>query len=295
MMRAQLGRFPRPQPRRVATDEEFVGAASGNEAPGQIVNEGDFSAVPELASRRDSRYQSYATEIAGQWLPQIVGDAISGRISSTPAVLCDFQETEHVSPGQIIMELQMISALGGYLIGTNAIVITDDILEFPEGEARHVVLHELLHYASFLGGGRSVRWRDEEGQPIFKGDAASWNMHEGMTELLAQETVRERGFDTGRIGYPAETVTCHYLEQLLGEGGHDVLVQAYLHGDFTEVRTRLDAALGAGTFDALISKRSAAEALIYITTRMDEAGIDHSGWDESPIVALARAKLEEGR
>jgi hypothetical protein len=294
MLRAALSRFPRPEPRRAGTEEEFLAAASGNDVPEQIVHEDDFSAVPELANRQDSRYGSYATEIAGQWLPQIVGGDISGRMSSTPPVLCDFQETEGMSGGQLFMELQMIGSLGGYLVGTNAIIINDDILDYPEAEARHVLLHEMLHYAAYLGGGKSVRWRDEDGRPVFKGDAPAWNMHEGMTELLAQETVRERGFDTGRIGYPAETVTCLYVEQLLGEGGHGVFLQAYLHGDFTQVRTRLDAALGAGAFDALISKRSPAEALAYITARMDERGIDHSGWDEGPIAALARAKLEGG-
>ncbi len=292
---AAASRRPRPVHSRIGTDAEFEEASCGNESPPEVVIEGDYSVLPELAYLDDSHYQSYSSEIIGQWLPGMIGEGIASRMDATPPSLSTFQEAQRASVGQIFMELQMIGSIGGYLVGTNAIVIPEGSLDLGEAEARHVLLHELLHYASWLGGGRSVRWRDDEGRPVFQGDAPAWNSHEGLTELMAQETVREKGYDTPRIGYPAETMTCFYMERLLGEGGHDMLLQAYLHGDFTEVRSRLDSALGAGSFEALLAKPDAAQALSYILARMDERGIDRSEWDSSPIMTLARAKLEEGR
>lgn len=280
---------------RPATGEEYAGAAQGNSVPERIVREGDFSAIPAFMPLGDSRMAGYASEIALDWLPSIVGEAIASRLSLTPATLCAFSETDDMSAGQIFLELQMIGSLGGYLTGTNAIVIPPEVLAYSEADALHVVLHEELHYASWLGGGKDIRWMDEGGNPRFQGSSRAWSMHEGVTELTAQEVVRERGFEPTHIGYPAEVITCYYMEQLLGEGGRDILRSAYLSGDFTQVRRLVDAQLGAGTFDALISKPDAAQALSYLTGRIDESGIDHSSWDANPIITAARTKLEEAR
>jgi hypothetical protein len=118
-------------------------------------------------------------------------------------------------------------------------------------------------------------------------------VNEGLTELITQEEIRSRGFEPRSVNYPAETTACFYLEHLLGEGGDAVLRAAYFSGDFTEVRTRLDSALGAGSFDTLIAKGSAALALSYLVERMDAQGIDHSSWDQDPIVSGARARMEQ--
>ncbi len=288
-----LRRNPR-QAVRVGTDAEFSEAALGSEAPEKAVREGDFSAVPSLQSLDSADYASYSSDISANWLPQLVGPEIASRMSATPPTLCAFSETEDMTPAQIFLELQMIGSLGGYLVGTNAIVIPDDVLAFGEADARHVLLHELLHYASWLGGGRDVRWRDDDGRACFQWNIPSWSMHEGLTELISQEEVRGRGFEPTRIGYPAETIACYYMEQLLGEGGGGILRTAYLSGDFTEVRRLVDEALGAGTFDTLLSKRDAAQALEFLGGRLDERGMDRTGWEANPVVAAARAKIAEG-
>jgi hypothetical protein len=282
-------------PVRIVSEEEFSEAARGNAVPERSVREGDFSAIPAFQSLGDSRMAGYASQITGDWLPSIVGGDIASRMSLAPATLCAFSETDDMSAGQIFLELQMIGSLGGYLTGTNAIVIPPEVLAYSEADALHVVLHEQLHYASWLGGGKNIRWRDESGNPCFQGSSRAWSMHEGLTELTAQEIVRERDFEPTHIGYPAEVITCYYMEQLLGEGGRDILRSAYLSGDFTQVRQLVDAQLGAGTFDALISKPDAAQALSYIVGRIDERGVDRSGWDANPIVVAARTKLEEAR
>ena len=293
----RMGDALRRNPRmavRIASDSDFDDAARGNAVPEKTVREGDFSAVPSLQSLDSADYASYSSDISANWLPSIAGPEITSRMSATPPALCAFSETEDMTPAQLFLELQMIGSLGGYLVGSNAIVIPEDVLAFSEADARHVVLHELLHYASWLGGGKDIRWRDDDGRPCFQGNIPSWSMNEGLTELISQEEVRARGFEPTRIGYPAETITCYYMEQLLGDGGSDLLRTAYLSGDFTEVRRLVDAALGTGAFDTLISKHDAAQALEFLGGRLDEREMDRTGWDASPIVAAARAKIAEG-
>jgi hypothetical protein len=285
---------PRPRPTPEELEIQFANAALGHRVPERVVREGDFSAIPYLQSLNDSRISSYASDIVGNWLPSIVYPDITAGMDRTPATICSFTSPEHMTGAQIFAELQMISALGAYVPESNAIIIPSEILSFSEADARHVVLHEELHYASYLGGGSTMRARDEDGNPLFfTNPPFSWSKQEGLTELTAQEICRERGFVPNMVGYPAEVITCYYMEQLLGEGGRDILRSAYLSGDFTEVRSRLDAALGAGTFDELMFRRDGADALHFLLARMDERGIDHSGWDANPIVIAARAKLAE--
>jgi len=173
---------------------------------------------------------------------------------------------------------------GGYQVGTNHLILYPFVRD--ETELRNTLVHEYLHYASWLGGGcNEYRWEGADGQPGH-GNVA-W-LDEGLTELHAQQIIRGRGYSPTNISYPAETITGFYLQRLAGA---DTLRRAYLSGDFNEVQRAVDARLGAGTFVRLAGMHGGAEALQYLGERIDGARIDRSAWDREAIVSRARELL----
>ncbi len=295
-LQAMLRNMERHGPISPVSEEEWARMAAGHAAPERVVSEDDYSAIPYLGPLEDASLGELSADISQNWLPSIAGAELAERVSGAPPVLAVMHHGEDIRGEELFISIQMLGSPGAFLPGANAVIISDpDILVGEgEGESRHILLHEQLHYAAWLGGGyEGLRWTDESGARFSRSARGAWSVNEGLTELITQEELRSRGFEPRSVNYPAETTACFYLQQLLGEGGDAVLRAAYFSGDFTEVRTRLDSALGAGSFDTLVAKGSAALALSYIVERMDAQGIDHSTWDQDPIVSGARARMEQ--
>jgi len=157
-----------------------------------------------------------------------------------------------------------------------------------------IIAHEQAHYLAALNGGlgevtedgkMDMRWQ----VGIRKMNGATW-LHEGLTEMLTQNAIRENGVSSRKVGYPREVIVCLYLEKLVGR---DLLEKAYLSGDFTKVANKLDSELGHGTFEELLMKRMTFMADIFITKAMGELGIDHRSWEGGQIFMIARNQLRE--
>jgi hypothetical protein len=179
---------------------------------------------------------------------------------------------------------------GCYDSGSNRINMSDRARS--EADLAAILVHEQLHYASWLGGGDGMRWRDSGGQPHFA-ERAGW-LHEGLTEFHAQQITREHGLTPSHVGYPYETAVGFYLQKLVGA---DVLRQAYLTGDFTEAGRILDQRLGQGSLEGLMSCRNGSEALFFIMGQMGSANIDFTRWEREPIISRcfrSIAILDEG-
>ncbi|MEW6723154.1 MAG: hypothetical protein AB1324_07860 [Candidatus Micrarchaeota archaeon] len=219
--------------------------------------------------------------ILGWFDPDYLGESIAGRAARHPPVVTAetnafFDSDDALSSRRGPMDAYQGSG-GRYRSGTNHITIREGGHRSPA-----LMSHELLHYLSYIGGGHEMRWRGDGGTPVMPG-YISW-LHEGLTELHAQQLVREHGERPRGVGYPYETATSFYLQKLVGR---DVLRQAYLSGDFTDVRRILDGRLGAGTFERLASARNGLDALTIITGRMGSAGIDFTRWERDPVIASA--------
>ncbi|MEW6036505.1 MAG: hypothetical protein AB1529_07880 [Candidatus Micrarchaeota archaeon] len=294
MLRATRGRIAQG-PVSAISEEEWSRMAEGHAGPERVISEDDYSAIPYLGPLEDATLGELSADICQNWLPSIAGADLAERVSGAPPVVAVMHHGEDIRGEELFVSLQMLGSPGAFLPGANAIIISgqDALLGYGEGESRHILLHEQLHYAAWLGGGADMRWRGDDGNLYSCDQRMGWMAHEGLTELITQQEIRSRGLGPRSVNYPAETTTSFYLQQLLGEGGEAVLRTAYFTGDFTEVRTRLDSQLGAGSFDTLMGKRGAAEALSYIVGRMDAQGIDHSTWDQDPIVSGARARMEQ--
>jgi len=233
-------------------------------------------------------------EVSSEWLSEeYLGSVIHARFARTPPVTTG-EAQEFFDEVGLAREARRDpdvlgyghGSSGTYYNGTNHITVIANEPERGEmsdpGQADRYVrnAHEQLHYASWLGGGHDIRWRDEEGRPASCG-YIQW-LHEGLTELHAQQLARSHGHEPTYVSYPYETAAGFYMQQIVGEG---TLRTAYLTGDFTEVRSRLDARLGAGAFDQLAGMQRGAEALTFITGRMARAGMDITQWEADPVLA----------
>jgi hypothetical protein len=211
-----------------------------------------------------SRAQDIHQEVRGWMRPEYLGRRTHERFTEHPPVLA--------------MERGMKTA-GLYMPFTNGTVL--DPVDMSSTDQMYVtIVHEQLHYASHLNGGGQIRWRDDEGGPAFASfDSNRW-LHEGLTELHAQQLARARGHEHPP-SYPAETTIGFYLQRIVGE---DTLREAYFSGDFTEVRREVNERLGEGTFEAMLSSDNGQDALVFLVSRLEAAGIDTSEWDRDPIV-----------
>ncbi len=223
-------------------------------------------------------------EISGSWLtPSYLGTSIGERFARTPPVLT----TEPQEFFNLIDEaLSYSDSRGFYFLNTSHVVIRED--ESSEADRRVVITHEQLHYAAWLGGGRTIRWRRDEGRETVLG-YVSW-LHEGLTELHAQQLTRAHGYAPSRVAYGLETAASYYLQRLVGQRR---LRQAYLSGDFSEVRRIVNARLGGGTFDRLARMDGGYEALIYLRSRLEAAGIDYNAWQD-PLSDVQLISVESG-
>ncbi len=225
------------------------------------------------------------------WLGRgYLGPLIHGRFTAAPP----FLSTESPDYFRRAGELSSLPGLNGVCHwGTNHLSISSEVR--LEADRYLILVHEQLHYASWLGGGDVIRWRGQGDRPVIAGDVR-W-LHEGLTELHAQQLVRQQGQAPSFFAYPAESAFGFYLQKMAemgtGDGarGRAVLREAYLTGDFTAVRAIVDGRLGEGTFDVLLGMRdlprrsafyprirNGAMALLYLEKKLDDAHIDHSGW-----------------
>jgi hypothetical protein len=218
------------------------------------------------------------------WLDaNYLGTTLSGRFGAAPPILTN------ESPALFEINNAAEGYSGGgnglYLPFTNHVMISAAIAN--PADRTCIIAHETLHYAAFLGGGHDgMRYRDAEGKPTVLGHVP-W-LHEGLTELHAQQLVRSHGTTPTYVGYPAETLTAFYLQQIAGA---DVTRAAFLSGDFTEVRRSVDARLGNGTFDSLSRTDNGTDALAFLVGRMDDAPVrvERSVWDRNPVARIAWA------
>ena len=280
--------------RGLAAVDEFIGA------PFRYVGE-------VLSGLIHGRPERHAEDIATNWMTSdYLGPVVGQRFANTPPVLT----VENRSSFRTIDESDGAAghlgygshSIGRYYPGTNHVMVAEEIRGHREADIKCIIAHEELHYASWLGGGEDIRWQDETGNPIIQG-YVSW-IHEGLTEFHAQELTRAHGFEPSHVAYPYETIASSYLQQLVGA---DTLKQAYLTGDFTDVRRIVDQRLGEGTFDILLGARDVpndfntllhhsriergSEALTFLVVRLEKAGISTSEWDRNPIVARARQEV----
>jgi hypothetical protein len=236
-------------------------------------------AMEEPDETRQGADAGRARTVSGWLTESFLGTVAYGRFTGTPPIVT----TE--SPAFFEINNAADGTSGGgnglYMRGTNHIMITTDIAN--PADRMCVIAHETLHYAAYLGGGNDgIRFRDAAGGGTVLGEVP-W-LHEGMTELLAQQLVRSHDTTPSYVGYPAETLTAYYLQQIAGEG---TLRAAYVSGDFTAVRQAVDARLGDGAFASLSRMDNGTDALAFLMGRMDEHHVDRSVWDRNPVARIA--------
>jgi hypothetical protein len=234
----------------------------------------------EVARIQPARAQSIAGEESAWLDAEYLGEPLHGRIVATPPYFS-------FVPREILEAMtDGYGSLwrGQYYPDTNHLLLHSYVHD--EEELRLVIAHELLHYASWLGGGSmDYRWAGRDGQPLHRN--VPW-LDEGLTELHAQQLLRSRGFQPGSIAYAAETIAGFYLQQLAGA---DALRRAYLSGNFQEVASAVDSRLGSGSFERLAGFGRGAEALAFLEERLDAARIDRAAWDRDPLLSLARSRM----
>jgi len=219
-------------------------------------------------------------EIATQWLNESYLGTINGkRFAATPPML-----TVELDKGffERVANVYGCPAVGLQFEGTNLITIAKSLENKPEADRRKTITHEQLHYASELGGGKVIRWKNQKGDLIVYG-YAKW-LHEGLTELHAQQITRSKGYTPSRVSYALETITGVYLQRLVGAG---VLKEAYLTGDFSKVREIVDKKLGTDSFDGMMKTNKGVDALLFLRNGLNSAGINYSSWDKDPVAAMA--------
>ena len=73
-------------------------------------------------------------------------------------------------------------------------------------------------------------------------------------------------------------------------GDKKVVRDAFLSGNFTEVRKRMNSTLSDGSFDRMMAASGPVDALMTLTNEMAKAGIDTKQLLEDPIFKIAREK-----
>ncbi len=188
-------------------------------------------------------------EVSGQWLGTgFLGPGVQGRFKGNPPVLS-------LENPEFFKVMSSIPAVGLYFPGSNHIAVDANVERAgKDGNTYQVIAHEQLHYASWLGGGFEVRWLGQGGMPQGRGDV-SW-LQEGATEYFAQVLTRDHGMLPSYVSYQHE-VEC--VSALVRIAGFDEVKNAYLSGDFTQVKKALDARMGPGVFEALMDAQNGAE------------------------------------
>jgi hypothetical protein len=239
----------------------------------------------EHLAQAQETIEGYSRTVSDTWFTgDFLGETVYRRYSGTPPIVTGEDDS---------WLRAMALATGGYhpgtyYPGTNHIIVGAYEANREEGDVLKLLAHEQLHYAAYLGGGQTVRWRDDSGAAILQPRVGGWNIHEGTTELLANELARANGYSPSGVAYTYETSVCFALEQVVGQ---EPLRRAYFSGDFTEVRRLMDERLGAGTFDALMACSSAPDAFSLIMGKVGAAGVDYHSWESNPIMAQCYSQI----
>lgn len=238
--------------------------------------------VPDLVSESDRRA---SREIAMGWMTEsYLGGFVWERFSRTaPTITTEPPEFFDLADAAVGFR----DSHGLYIPGTSHILASSEALS--HADRLRIIVHEQLHYAAWLGGGFAIRWTREGGRETVRG-RVSW-FHEGLTELHAQQLTRGRGHTPSVISYQMETAVGYYAQRLVGPRR---LREAYLSGDFTEVRRVMDRRLGSGTFSRLLSMENGYEALVYMRERLEAAGIDYRAWRD-PLAQVTLVSVEPER
>lgn len=209
-----------------------------------------------------------AGETAREWVAGELDPKTAERFNNTKPVILVFGRG-------IMMEGDIISGNAGamYLWGSNQIVVNPYVLgKLGTAERLEILAHESFHYASYLGGGLSgIRWRDDKGNPRFVEREEMMWIHEGITELLAQQLVHSKGYQTTKGSYPVELTAAYLLQQLVGP---DALKEAYLGGDFTKIRSVVNEKLGPLSFEKMMAGTDSAECLMRLVGMIKEKKAD---------------------
>ncbi|MEW6722980.1 MAG: hypothetical protein AB1324_06985 [Candidatus Micrarchaeota archaeon] len=175
------------------------------------------------------------------------------------------------SPGQFIVtpyvarvsqaalsEAAEREARGGYITGTNIIMISERALRgtYRPEQGERTMVHELVHYAGFLGSGHRMTFR--YGGGIREQEMPVW-LSEGLTQSFTELIMPSR--DAPTYTYDYEVLAAVLLEKIVGL---DAVRSAFRSGDFREVQERLDAELGSGTFARLAGEADGARAYIML-------------------------------
>ncbi len=249
--------------------------------------------VPEVFDEDVQVARQAGTTALGWMTASYLGADLHAVVSSAPPILT--VESERFFDSLDALEGHYGST-ARYFPGTNHIAVRSVQDDIVKDALEATVAHEMLHYIAYLGGGHHIRWTSDSGELVDQGNI-TW-LHEGLTELHAQQLTSAHGIHPDASTYEHETRTAFYLQRIVGE---PVLRRAYLTGDFSEVRTRLNARLGEGTFETLAKQREyvpdprqpgatgyvtrGSDAVAFLLDRMDAAGVDRSTWDQDPLIA----------
>lgn len=208
-------------------------------------------------------------EVMGAMTPGYVGERTHERVSKDPIVMVRANEKYFDLRAEVKRERKLreegaTEARGsaGRIRGlsrnkTNNIVINKEI----EGADERIktVSHEAHHAVSWRGGSHLVSAGKEKPRYIL------W-LHEGLTELHAQQQVRSLGYEPKSVSYKPETAVSLFMQKIAGA---DELRKAYFSGHFDTVAARVDAALGKGAFGEIISAEKGRDALAIINGRIN--------------------------
>ena len=243
----------------------------------------DIGPIRVLDSAREARTVS-----------DFYGGRTASSLSSAPPIVVELSEEAMAR----LMRSGGIGSGGGfysfipgamYLPGTN-IIVTTPSLEASPSAREDVLLHEINHYASFLGrGGYTFTFEHPPGTGYHH--YSSW-LEEGMTEFF---TSRMLGGRSMAIEYPYETVTIAFMEMMAGPQAVRDAFTGTGRG-YDGLREALDARLGEGTFFTLMGMQptpegrtiaNGGEAFEYLLSRAQDRGIGITGIVDDPIYRMA--------
>lgn len=226
-----------------------------------------------------------AVEVSSWLDDSYLGKDLSARFKKTPPVIT----TERGQFFNKQEEAYGCPVVGLYFPGTNHITVDHGLNEQSTKYASRVVAHEYLHYASYLGGGMNIRFTDSDG--TYNPGKYIKPLHEGLTELHAQDLVRSHfNMSYLPVSYSPEVLSVSFLQHLVGK---EILKEAYLTGNFTKVAGLVDGKLGKGTFSEFLAKldNDSLDALSFLQAKAASAKIDMTMWAENRLVKQAKSKI----
>jgi hypothetical protein len=196
---------------------------------------------------------------------------------ATPPVLTFLQTNG--SEGQFHEDTNIISIYSRYVRGYEH---HQDLM--TESDLTRLLVHEFTHYLVSLGSDFNIHWSTADNETENLG-FIEW-FDEGVTELCAQQIVRDDGIPPTYVAYDYEVTVAFYIQRLLdntndGGTGRQMLREAHLSGDFTEVRRQINARFSVlgpeytNLFDQVLRSDDPLAAYELLCGAMREAGIDY--------------------